>query len=224
MNRRTGGPPPDPGHDIPYAAEVKRKALHLLALVVPFLMGILGKPVSTAILIPCALVFLGADFLRARSAGFAAWIDRWFGFMMRGEERAVRPDAVVINGATWVLVTAAILTVIFPMRIAVASFVMFMVADAAAALFGRRFGTHRWPNSPRTLEGSMAFAITGVIIMLLFRDIVFWTGVVTAIVAAGAEVVRRPLNDNIRVPVVAALTLFLLERFVLGLPVSLFHF
>ncbi len=214
----------DPSHDIPYSAEVKRKALHLLALVVPFLMGILGKDVSFAILLPLSLICLGADILRAYSQPFAAWIDRWFGFMMRRDERYVRPDRIIINGATWVIVTATVLTLFFPIRIAVACFVMFMVADAAAALVGRRFGQIHWPNSPRTLEGSAAFFITGVLIMFLFKDVVFWTGVVTALVGTFAEVVRQPLNDNIRVPVVSSLTLFLLERYVLDLPVFLFHF
>ncbi len=214
----------DPSHDIPYSAEVKRKALHLLALIVPFLMGVLGKNLSVAILLPMAVISVGADALRAHSAPFAAWIDRWFGFMMRRDERFVRPDRIIINGASWVIVTALVLAVVFPIRIAVSCFVMFMVADAAAALVGRRFGRYNWPNSPRTLEGSAAFFITGVTIMFLFPDVVFWTGAVTALVGAAAEVVRKPLNDNIRVPVVSAFTLFLLERYVLGLDVALFHF
>lgn len=224
MPDRSAAPIPDPAHDIPYSAEVKRKALHLLALVVPVLMALIGNKWSILILVPTSLVFLGADALRARSTSFAAFVDRLFGFMMRGEERNVRSDSIVINGATWVLVTAALLVLIFPLRIAVASFVMFMVADAAAALFGRRFGRHRWPNSSRTLEGSSAFVITGVIIMFLFRDIAFWTGTVSVVLGAGAEVVRRPLNDNIRVPLVTATTLYLLERFVMGMPVQLFNF
>lgn len=224
MPDRSAAPPPDPAHDIPYSAEVKRKALHLLALVVPLIMGIIGNTWSIVILVPMSLLSLGADVLRARWAWFATLIDRLFGFMMRGEERNVHPDSIVINGATWVLVTAALLALIFPIRIAVASFVTFMVSDAAAALVGRRYGRFRWPGSPRTLEGSSAFVITAVIIMYLFRDIAFWTGAVAAFVGAAAEVVRQPLNDNIRVPIVIAITLFLLERFVLNLPVSLFNF
>ena len=198
--------------------------LHLLALVVPLLMGLLGNRLSILILVPLALLMVGADALRAHSPAFARFIDRWFGFMMRGEERFVRPDAIVVNGASWVIVTAALLALIFPIRIAVASFVTFMVADAAAALVGRRYGRHHWPDSARTLEGSAAFVITGVLIMLLFRDVLFWTGVVSTVAGAAAEVVRKPLNDNIRVPLLTALTLFLLERFVLDLPVTLFHF
>ena len=56
----------DPSHDIPYSAEVKRKALHLLALIVPFLMGVLGKNLSVAILLPMSLISVGADALRAQ--------------------------------------------------------------------------------------------------------------------------------------------------------------
>ena len=211
-------------HEISYWAEVQRKALHLLALVVPFSMLAFGKSWSAAILVPLSLLSLGADVLRAFSPGFRAWIDRWLGFMMRGEERDVRPDVVVVNGATWVLVTAALLIVIFPIQIAVFSFVMFLISDAAAALYGRRFGKRRWPGTTRTLEGSIAFVLVGLLIVLAFPAVPFWAGAASVVVGAAAEIAHRPLNDNIRVPIAAAFTLFLLERFVLGLPVELIGF
>lgn len=201
------------GHEIPYRAEVARKVLHLIALVVPLFMALAGRTVALVVLIPLALAALTADVLRVRVAGFARFIDRWFGFMMRGEERPPVGGDVVINGATWVLLTAALLALLFPIHIAVPAFVMFMVADAAAALFGRRFGRHPWGQGPRTVEGSAAFLVVGMALMALFPAVAFWMGAVAVVVACAAEALPGPLNDNVRVPLVAALVLFLLERF-----------
>ena len=68
----------------------------------------------------------------------------------------------------------------------------------------------------------MAFFVTALFTFALLPGIVFWTGAVSALFGTLVEVPTRPLNDNVRVSIVSALTLFLLERFVLGFDVSLF--
>lgn len=211
--------PPAP---IPLSAELGRKALHLLALVVPIGMAILGKAWSLALLLPLSLVAVGADVLRVRSVGFATFVDTVFGPLMREEERPPVGADVVFNGATWVLITATVLVVIFPVYIAVPAFVMFMVSDAAAALVGRRFGRLHWGNTSRTVEGSVAFLVVAIGVMSLFPTIPFWVGLASAGAACGAEALPRPLNDNIRVPVVAAAVITLLEMYALGNDVPLF--
>ncbi len=208
--------------ELSYRGELQRKALHLLALAVPLGMALLGKTVAVVVLAPIAVLALTGDVLRVRAHWFRALIDRWFAFMMRAEEQPPLGGPIRINGATWVFVSALVLAVIFPLRLAVPAFTMFMLADAAAALVGRRFGRHAWPGSQRTLEGSAAFLITALAVILAFPGIVGWTGVVAAVLACGAEVLPGPFNDNLRVPVVAAATLFLLERYLLGLPTVLF--
>ena len=209
-------------HNIPYREELRRKALHLLALVVPLGMALLGKEGSLILLVPFTLLAVSADVLRVRSAGFAGFIQRYFGGMMRADERPPVGGPVSINGATWVLVTATLLTLIFPIRLAVPAFVLFMIGDAAAAIIGRRFGRHHWGGSPRTMEGSLAFLVVALLIIACFPGIVFWVGAVGAVGATLAEAMPRPLNDNIRVPLVTAALFFLLERYVLGYDVALF--
>ena len=105
------------------------------------------------------------------------------------------------------------------------AFAMFMLSDAAAALVGRRYGRIHWGGSPRTVEGSLAFLLLGLGVMALlapFSEIVFWVGAVSVGAATLAEVPAGPFNDNLRVPMVAATVLFVLERFVLGIDVGLF--
>jgi dolichol kinase len=208
--------------EIPYAAELQRKALHLLALVVPFGISLLGKSISLLILIPAALLALAADYFRARSEAFARVVGIIFGSMMRRDEVPTVGGPVSINGATWVLVSAALLAFVFPIRIAVPAFVMFMVCDAAAALVGRKWGRIHWGRSRRTVEGSLAFLVTGLTIMAFFPSIPFWIAAISVICAAIAEAAPRPFNDNIRVPFVAALVIILLEWAVLGRSADLF--
>lgn len=219
-------PPPHmtaPAQEIPFSAELSRKALHLLALVVPLGMALLGRTYALWVLVPLALLALAADVLRTRSAGFAGFVQRWFGWMMRAEELPPVGGPLRLNGATWVLVSAALLAALFPLRIAVPCFVMFMVSDAAAALVGRRIGRIRWAGTRRTVEGSLAFLAVGLGIMAGFTSsvypgLVFWMAAVATLLGCLAEALPGPFNDNLRVPLVAATTLFVLERLAAGGP------
>lgn len=199
-------------NEIPYSAELSRKALHLIALVVPIGMALLGRMWSIYILVPCALLAVGADVLRVRSVYFANIIDRVFGFMMRGEERPPVGGKVSINGATWILITAASLSITFPVHLAASAFGMFMISDAAAALVGRRIGRIHWGKSTRTVEGTGAFVVTGIVVMLLIPQISPFVGTAGVIAASIAEIPTRPLNDNIRAPFAAAFVMYAVEN------------
>ena len=210
---------------ISYRAEVWRKAIHLLALVVPLGIAILGKVVALYLLVTATVLAFTGDIMRVRSAGFARFIQRIFGFMMREEEQQPLGGPVTINGATWVLFSVTLLTVIFPVRIVVPAFVMFMLSDAAAALIGRRYGQRSWGRSSRTVEGTLAFIVMGLTVMALFSffsDLVFWVASASVVAAALAEIPSGPFNDNLRVPMVAATLIFILERYVLHMNGVLF--
>ena len=221
----TASSPTDIHTPIPYKAEVLRKAIHLLALVLPLAMVLLGKTEALYLLVPTTALVLSGDVLRVRSVWFARLVARIFGFLMRSEEQPPVGGSIKLTGATWVLLSATLLTVVFPIRIAAPALAIFMLSDAAAALVGRRYGRTHWGDNPRTLEGSLAFLLVGLGVMALvapYAAIVFWTGAVSVVVATLAEVPTGPFNDNLRVPMVAAAVLFLLERFVLGIDVGLF--
>ncbi len=221
----TASSPTDIHTPITYKAEVLRKAIHLLALVLPLAMVLLGKTEALYLLVPTTALVLSGDVLRVRSVWFARLVARIFGFLMRSEEQPPVGGSIKLTGATWVLLSATLLTVVFPIRIAAPALAIFMLSDAAAALVGRRYGRTHWGDNPRTLEGSLAFLLVGLGVMALvapYAAIVFWTGAVSVVVATLAEVPTGPFNDNLRVPMVAAAVLFLLERFVLGIDVGLF--
>ena len=222
MDASSTPPPSEPDHDLPYRAELGRKALHLLALIVPLGIALAGKERALVVLVPLSLLALTGDVLRVRSAYVARLIDRFFGFMMRREERPPVGAPVSINGATWVLLSAALLVLVFPVYLAVPAFVMFMISDAVAALIGRRFGRIQWGQTSRTVEGSAGFLVCGLVVVSFFPALPYWVGAVGVVVGCAAEAIPRPFNDNIRVPFVSATVMFLLERFVLQQAVPLF--
>ncbi|HHP7238588.1 diacylglycerol/polyprenol kinase family protein [Longibacter sp.] len=195
--------PQDSERPFGYQAELKRKALHLLALVVPLGMHLLGRDLALWILIPVTSMAVGADVLRAYWQPFNQHIRTIFGPLMRTEELPDVGGGVVINGATSVLISGTLLTLFVPLRIAVPVFVMTMIADAAAALVGRAIGRHRWPGRSHTVEGSLAFVASGLLVLAFFP--LSWTARIAATFSAAvAEAAPLPVNDNIAVPLIAA--------------------
>lgn len=194
----------------------------MLALVIPLGMWGLGMPTALYVLGGCATLAVAADIVRAYSRSFNDWI-RWiFGALMRKEELPERRNRVILNGATCVLVGALLLAVIFPLRVAVPVLTMTMLADAAAALVGRRLGRHSWGGLSATMEGSAAFVATGLAVMALFPTLAFWPAAASVVVAAVVEALPLPVNDNIRVPLSAAAVLVLGEAVFLNQPLDLF--
>ena len=204
-----------------YAGEVGRKALHLLALSIPFGAWAVGMPTALYLLAPAALVAGAADVARAYSTSLNAIIRGVFGALMRAEELPAPRTGVQFNGATCVLVGAAVMVALFPLRIAVPVLVMAMLADAAAALVGRRWGRHTWGALSATVEGTTAFVVTGLGVMAFFSSVALGPAAGGVLVGAGIEALPLPVNDNIRVPVAAAATVVVGEALVLGRSVSL---
>lgn len=205
-----------------YAAEIGRKTLHVLALVIPLGMWWLGAPLALYVIGTGALVATAADVARAYSESFNEWI-RWiFGPLMRAEELTPSEEKITFNGATCVMVGAAVLALVFPLRVAVPVLTMTMLADAAAALVGRRIGRHPWGSLSATVEGSAAFVATGLAVMAGFSSLAFGPAAASVVVAAVVEALPLPVNDNIRVPLIAAAVVVTLEAWFLGQPLHLF--
>ena len=199
-----------------YSGEIYRKSLHLLALAYPVGYSILGKSVALWVLVPLSLAMIGADFLRSKNEWTHGLIDRIFGFMMRPEERVFDPRRPVVNGATWVTTSFTVLILFFSGPIAILSFAIFMIGDAMAALVGRKWGAHPWGSGSRSMEGTLAFMISGLVVAhaLGSESIPFSffqfnsVSLIGAVLVAGVlEALPLPVNDNLIAPVGAALFL-----------------
>ena len=204
--------------------ELGRKTIHLVALILPLGMVVLPHGWALLVLTIGALLGVAGDVLRSQSAAFARLIKCVFSPLMRRAEQPPMGSGIVLNGATWVLLSAVLLLVVFPARMGALALTLFMVADAAAALVGRRYGRTSWRISTRTLEGSAAFVVVGLCLVAVMPTLSFAAGAGVVVVGALTEALPRPFNDNLRVPFAMAATLLVVEHLWFGEALTLFPY
>ncbi|MDA1029455.1 MAG: SEC59/DGK1/VTE5 family protein [Bacteroidetes bacterium] len=202
-----------------YSGELYRKSLHLLSLFYPVGYVLWGRSVALWVLIPLSITAIVLDLLRAKNSAVHAIFDRYFGFMMRPEERAFNAEKPAINGASWVTASFTVLILFFSGPIAIVSFVTFMIGDAMAALVGRKIGKHPLGSGGSSWEGTLSFMLSGLLVSFLLGSALvpfapFYFPAVSLIgavlVAGSLEAAPLPVNDNIVAPFGAALFLLMM--------------
>ena len=198
------------GSGIPMSAEIWRKALHLLSLLIPVGLLMLGKRYALTVLVPMAVVAVVIEILRTRSGVVRDLVEKIFGFMMRPEELPPVPAPVRLNGATWVLLTSILLVFLFPPSVAAAAISIGLIGDAAAALVGRKIGKTNIGKSDKTVEGSLAFLVFTAPLVWIVPDLPIGVGIAGIVAGAFVEALNVHINDNFAVPMAAAVAMALI--------------
>jgi dolichol kinase len=181
--------------------EIKRKTVHLATLVIPFGYGLTSEPAVLSFLIPFFLLYLAIDLLRHFHPGLASLFrTHFFGRVLREEEKPT------LMGSTFFLFASILTILLFPKPIAIASLLILILSDTAAALVGKGFG--RVPIFRKTLEGSMAFFVSSLLIVWIYPGLDRLSGSFAALGAALIEVLPIPLDDNLTIPLVAGAIMF----------------
>ena len=174
--------------------ELARKTLHLFWAIVPIAYS-LGAPHSVVLgglLIACATALV-VEIARARSARARLVFDRATGLLLREHEHHGW------SGATWLLLSFLLVVLLFDPPIAVAAMWAVAVGDACAAIIGRTWGRYRIGHSRKSVEGSVACAVTSAIGALLVAHLSPAMSIIAGVTAAAAEWPARPLDDNMRI-------------------------
>lgn len=145
------------------------------------------------------------EWQRGTRPAFNDWMMWLFGPVAHAHER------FRVNSATWYATALSLLAVCAPMPAALLGVAVLGFGDPVAAVVGRRFGrTHL--RAGRTLEGSLAFVLAGglagVVTLALYASSVpnrVAVAGVAAIFGAVAELFSHDLDDNLTIPLGAAL-------------------
>lgn len=183
-----------------YRNELRRKSLHLAGLIIPLAYVWVGEGPILVLLGIGSLLGVVGQILQVRSVWFNRRIDELFGSMMRSGERTAVGDPLTLNGATWMAIAAFLTFLCFPRTIGIAAFTLAVVCDTAAALIGIRFGRHTIGSTRKTLEGSAAFLVSGLLVVALIPDLPFWIGAAGVAGATTAEGYSTFINDNLLIP------------------------
>lgn len=203
---------------IHYKDEILRKLIHLCSLSIPVVYYFIPRSVALVILGIMTAIALFFDLGRYLSSTIGKIFYSFFGFMLRQHELDHKKRN--LNGATYVLLSAFICVLIFPKIIVVTAFAILIICDTTAALIGRRFGKHKFLF--KSLEGTLAFFLSGVVVVLLspkieYRFSEYMIGIVAAAFGAIVENVSFGLaDDNLVIPISVGAAMWLL--YILFLP------
>jgi len=181
--------------------EVKRKIVHLATLIVPAGYALTSEETIILFLVPFFLALLSVDLLRHYHPGMASLFRKYFfGRVLREEEKPT------FMGSTYFIFSTLLSILLFPKAIAIASILILIVSDTAAALIGKGMG--RVKIFGKTLEGSLAFLITSLLIVWIYPQLGRFSGSLAALGATLIEILPIKVNDNLSIPLVAGAIMF----------------
>jgi dolichol kinase len=206
--------------EISFYNEFKRKATHLVALVIPIGYFPLPKFLSLLILTPFALGSIVIDIIRLKRLPLHGFLDRLIGPMLREHEDSN------FTGSSYILTASVLSILLFDKSAAIAAISFIILGDIAAALVGRRYGKLKinWnfarPDVPtgqseskkKTFEGSLACLSMCLLVAIIVPGFPLWIGVVGAFVATMVEAMPFPIDDNFSVPLISGLVMHILLR------------
>lgn len=191
--------------EISYKQELLRKGIHLCSLSIPIGYALTDKEFALTILIPLTIIIVFSDILSKKVKVVGDLIVLIFGKMLR--EHELDDGKLVLNGASWVMISSIITITVFPKVIAVTGFSILIISDTIAALYGRKYG--KTPFFNKSVEGSVAFALSAFMVVLVAGAVygMPWTffvfGIIGSIIATFAEAASSYLkfDDNLTIPV-----------------------
>lgn len=158
--------------------------------------------IALLICLPLLLTLVVSDLIRLHHNRFNKWFLGKFGALMRSHE------AHTLHSGSLFFLTVYACLLIFDKPILVPALMMLAFGDPAAAVVGITWGKIKIFG--KSLEGTMACFQVCFIIGLIFFPARPLVAFGTAIVAALAELLPMPIDDNITIPAFACLALFLL--------------
>ena len=183
-----------------YRNEVYRKMIHFGSAVFPISYYYsLSREQMLWLLGGLSTLFLFGELLRMNVEPFKRFFKLIFSAVVRESEDHT------ITGATTVFIAGFLTVLIFERPVAIFAMLILSLADATAALIGRKWGNHSLFE--KSVEGTMTFLIVAMALAFLLPDLPRAGAVAAAGIATIAEVLPSPINDNLIVPLSAATTI-----------------
>src|SRR4030066_2596277 len=169
------------GFGVISGVEHKRKIGPLATLSIPVGYALTSEETVILFLFPFFLALLLVDLLRHFHSGMASLFRKYF------FERVLREEEKpTFMGATYFIFSTILTILLFPKSIAIASILILILSDTVAALFGKWIGKIK--GLEKTIEGSMAFFLTSLLIVWIYPNLGRFSGSLAALGAALVEV------------------------------------
>ena len=185
-----------------YKREILRKILHLSTCVFALMLLYFGKTICIPIFLFLAIIFFALDFLRLKNKHIQRLYNIFFGIVTKHyEERQ-------LTSASYVFLSLIIVAIVFEVRIASSALLIMSLSDPIASLVGRAYG--RFYIFDKSLEGSIAFFIVSVMVLLSFNfssDVILCVATLCTLIELFSN--KMHIDDNLSVPITASVLLFI---------------
>lgn len=189
-----------------------RKGIHLSSLWMPLFILLAERNFCIVLFSVLLVLDFAAEYAAyCKLSGIGSLFRRVFLRVLRGKE--INRVLFVPSGAVYILAGALAVSVCFSAQAAATAMCVVLVADSNAALFGKFLGTYRFYNG-KSVEGTLAFFISAVSVILLFYSEVSLTVVcLTAGLATAVEFFEKEIgiDDNFAIPLISGFVLNLIS-------------
>ncbi|HMQ69913.1 MAG TPA: SEC59/DGK1/VTE5 family protein [Ignavibacteria bacterium] len=191
--------------------ELLRKSIHLSSSIVPALYYFVDREFAIYALSAACVILILLDILRAKYDAVGDLYLRFMKPILRGHE--IEKNNSFFTGGTYITISFLLCVVLFPKPLAITAMFIVIFCDSMAALIGKSKGKHFIAN--KTVEGSLAFLVTGIIIIILTPKISdslseYYIGIFAVFLSAVFELVPVRIDDNISIPLFFGLIYLLL--------------
>ena len=198
--------------------EFARKLIHMSSIILPlfylyiFTFYINYKRITIIVFAILVIISLIVELLRLENKTFRKTFHFMFGVMLR------RHEINNFTGASYLLVSAIFCIAFFPPDIAFLAMAFLSIGDTFAALVGIRFGKRIFIKTSKSLEGTLACFVTTFIFGLVYLQLpiihnpeyshpaIALSGAISASVA---ELVNIPLDDNVKIPIISGIVMWI---------------
>ena len=188
-----------------------RKSIHLLGFLVPIISITLGVVVAVAFVISLSALYSISEYSRVRGRSVPIITTITNMAIRVDKENQTRFIVAPLFLAAGILSTL----LIFPAPINYAAIAVVTLGDGSASIVGRMYGKNKIPfSNGKTVEGTAAGIICAFIGALLFVSPTI--AITAALIGMIVEFLPLRINDNISVPLLAALSMTLVQMLFVG--------
>ena len=182
---------------ISYKGELLRKSIHLSSSCFAILLYLFGREIILLPLIILTFLYIIFDYSRKNQKLNYLYL-YFFNEITRNNEKKG-----AFTGATFVFLGITITMLFFEEHIAIPAILIMSLSDSAAAIFGRKYNYTIIKN--KTLEGSIAFLLTTLIIFYLFNFNLFISLLVGVLLTCIELFDKYLIDDNLSLPIFSSI-------------------